>query len=302
MNLLIRAKLSWKEALGYSWLLFDFFSVMDSLSFLLSMFVQANTPADLNVTHQRNGFDFNEKQKKRICAKCNIWKPPRAHHCRYCQRCIIMYDHHCSWVGNCIGHGNLHFFVQYLVYTSSGAFYSLLLLSANRQVIWSYYSNETTIVARQKLFCFVWLMYTTILFIFSGLVTSFRLFKTIIHVRLGITAYESLLLDSDGEGGSHNLRQLAKGRRGLTTSFWTCWRRSGVSSDDNSGDVKARGEKVNFLLAILQEEKCKGQTLKNFFGRRWPMQLLFPLSGDAASELVPAMLSWEDLSVNNASV
>lgn len=33
----------------------------------------------------------------RFCAKCSAYKPPRAHHCRRCGRCVLRMDHHCVW-------------------------------------------------------------------------------------------------------------------------------------------------------------------------------------------------------------
>jgi len=29
-----------------------------------------------------------------ICARCEMYRPPRAHHCRICKRCIRKMDHH----------------------------------------------------------------------------------------------------------------------------------------------------------------------------------------------------------------
>lgn len=29
------------------------------------------------------------------CKRCNISKPPRAHHCSICKRCVLKMDHHC---------------------------------------------------------------------------------------------------------------------------------------------------------------------------------------------------------------
>lgn len=34
----------------------------------------------------------------RWCSRCNAPKPPRAHHCSVCRRCVLKMDHHCPWV------------------------------------------------------------------------------------------------------------------------------------------------------------------------------------------------------------
>jgi len=45
------------------------------------------------------------------CKKCDIERPPRAHHCKVCKRCVLEYDHHCPWVNNCIGLNNYRYFI-----------------------------------------------------------------------------------------------------------------------------------------------------------------------------------------------
>ncbi|CAN6485234.1 unnamed protein product [Victoria cruziana] len=40
------------------------------------------------------------------CVYCNLLQPPRAKHCHDCDKCVLQFDHHCVWLGTCIGQGN----------------------------------------------------------------------------------------------------------------------------------------------------------------------------------------------------
>ena len=42
-----------------------------------------------------------------MCSRCQSYKPKGAHHCRICDRCISGMDHHCPWMNNCVGTGNM---------------------------------------------------------------------------------------------------------------------------------------------------------------------------------------------------
>ncbi|KRX00237.1 hypothetical protein PPERSA_10736 [Pseudocohnilembus persalinus] len=47
----------------------------------------------------------------------HIFKPPRAHHCKSCNKCVFRMDHHCEWINNCVGFRNQKYFMQFLVYS-----------------------------------------------------------------------------------------------------------------------------------------------------------------------------------------
>lgn len=70
-----------------------------------------------------------KNQWKVWCNKCNLYKPPRTHHCKQCQTCVLAMDHHCPWTNNCVGHGNMPHFMRFLFWVLGGTGYTFYLLS-----------------------------------------------------------------------------------------------------------------------------------------------------------------------------
>ncbi|XP_027047703.1 palmitoyltransferase ZDHHC3-like [Pocillopora damicornis] len=103
------------------------------------------------VARPSSSLDFSEINKAKtkqtesenewtVCAKCEAYRPPRAHHCRTCGRCIRKMDHHCPWINNCVGEANQKYFILFLFYTGLASLYSIILTA----VSWTMECNGCT--------------------------------------------------------------------------------------------------------------------------------------------------------------
>jgi len=72
-----------------------------------------------------------------ICQRCEMWRPPRAHHCRVCKRCVRKMDHHCPWVNNCVGEWNQKFFILFLFYTFFCSILASVVVACYWKTVWT---------------------------------------------------------------------------------------------------------------------------------------------------------------------
>lgn len=49
--------------------------------------------------------------RRKFCQVCRLYTGPTAQHCEDCKVCIEGLDHHCPWMGHCVGKGNLGAFL-----------------------------------------------------------------------------------------------------------------------------------------------------------------------------------------------
>ncbi|KAL7717588.1 palmitoyltransferase PFA3 [Entamoeba marina] len=82
--------------------------ILSFLSFLRCVFTDVSVPTHLQ----------KEPNTYPLCPKCNKYKPERTHHCKECKQCIFGMDHHCAYIGNCVGYHNKKYFMLFLLYTS----------------------------------------------------------------------------------------------------------------------------------------------------------------------------------------
>lgn len=63
----------------------------------------------------------------KYCKTCNFYRPLRASHCRICDACVSKFDHHCPYLGNCIGERNYSYFLWLLFMINVSCLYNLAI-------------------------------------------------------------------------------------------------------------------------------------------------------------------------------
>ncbi|KAI9159528.1 Palmitoyltransferase [Blastocladiella emersonii ATCC 22665] len=110
---------SWKHSLFY--VVFDGSVLMLWFNYYKAVTMDpGRVPLDWDPSKQTDGF-VELKQSTtapRFCRTCQVNKPPRAHHCSSCNRCVLKMDHHCPWINNCVGHRNQPYFLRFLFYVN----------------------------------------------------------------------------------------------------------------------------------------------------------------------------------------
>ena len=71
--------------------------------------------------------DLIHRKFTKRCEFCKTVKPPRTHHCSQCRRCVVRMDHHCVWIGTCVGLHNMKPFLLFLGYSVLTCIFSFAL-------------------------------------------------------------------------------------------------------------------------------------------------------------------------------
>lgn len=91
---------------------FLLFCALAIWSFAVVVFIDPGS-----VEYVLKNLDRNPFIGSQTCPKCGLPKPPRCHHCSKCDRCILFMDHHCDFLGNCLGYRNYKALVLMYFYT-----------------------------------------------------------------------------------------------------------------------------------------------------------------------------------------
>lgn len=163
-----------ESQLGYLGLM-----ILVGISYLFAILTPPGLPPK-NYKPQKN-------QWKVWCNKCNLYKPPRTHHCKQCKTCVLAMDHHCPWTNNCVGHGNLPHFMRFLIMVLVGTGYTLYELSLRAYEFYEDRDLPAYLIDRSELAAVIVLLLVDG-FVFFAIVVLFL--RCIINISSGKTQIE----------------------------------------------------------------------------------------------------------------
>uniref|UniRef100_A0A1I7Y8W0 Palmitoyltransferase n=1 Tax=Steinernema glaseri TaxID=37863 RepID=A0A1I7Y8W0_9BILA len=128
-----------------------------------------------------------------LCWQCGHYKPLNAHHCSVCNRCVLRMDHHCIFIGQCVGLHNHRHFLQFVFFLGlsgltavlSGLntfWYNVILFAINQhqggfcKVVSDEYFLKEVLCLDQKGFIVMYLVFTSYAICSAGTIIGFMFF------------------------------------------------------------------------------------------------------------------------------
>ncbi|OVA17428.1 zinc finger protein [Macleaya cordata] len=151
--------------------------------------------------------------KIKYCDTCMLYRPPRCSHCSICNNCVERFDHHCPWVGQCIGRRNYRFFFMFVFSTTLLCIYVFgfcwlyikRIMDAEETTIWkAMIKTPASIILIIYTFVSVW---------FVGGLTVFHLYL----ISTNQTTYENFRYRYDRRDNPYNIGMV----KNFGEIFWT---------------------------------------------------------------------------------
>ncbi|XP_047964358.1 probable protein S-acyltransferase 7 [Salvia hispanica] len=139
--------------------------------------------------------------KVKYCQTCMLYRPPRCSHCSICNNCVERFDHHCPWVGQCVGKRNYRYFFMFVSSTTLLCLHVLFSCSLNIRVVMNKHHCTPWMAIQQSPIAGMLIGYTFVICWFVGGLTMFHLYL----ISTNQTTYENFRYQYDRKMNPYNV-------------------------------------------------------------------------------------------------
>ena len=186
--------------------------IISAMVFILYLILSISNPGTMNRQY-KDLLSIAEigEEVENYCPYCLVKKLYRSLHCLICQKCVEEFDHHCFWVGNCIGKKNYTLFFVFLVYILLNTLFNVginiyflikeLKKEENEELGFPYYYN------RDAFYCKVPIRIVVSICCFVICVLFFIPLFTLFRMQLGTAIEKRKLRKNEEEYERNQLRE-----------------------------------------------------------------------------------------------